>query len=128
MRISDWSSDVCSSDLTGSVNCPALSVRLSDPRPTNSCLDRCMLGPSGGSGVGGAAAALSAAKSRPASGDDAAEPCPTGAVPLCPPRTNRSEEHTTELQSLTRHPYAVFCLKNKRLQQTHIVSPTPVHT
>src|SRR3546814_7188820 len=24
---------------------------------------------------------------------------------------NRSEEHTSELQSLMRHPYAVFCLK-----------------
>src|SRR3546814_9562659 len=26
---------------------------------------------------------------------------------------NRSEEHTPELQSLTRNPYAVFCLKKK---------------
>src|SRR3546814_8991170 len=25
----------------------------------------------------------------------------------------RSEEHTSELQSLMRHPYAVFCLKKK---------------
>src|SRR3546814_5285406 len=28
-------------------------------------------------------------------------------------RTFRSEEHTSELQSLMRIPYAVFCLKNK---------------
>src|SRR3546814_5958960 len=27
--------------------------------------------------------------------------------------TNRSEEHTSELQSLMRRPYAVFCLKQK---------------
>src|SRR3546814_10909216 len=27
--------------------------------------------------------------------------------------TNRSEEHTSELQSLMRNSYAVFCLKNK---------------
>src|SRR3546814_2692301 len=27
----------------------------------------------------------------------------------------RSEEHTSELQSLTRIPYAFFCFKNKRL-------------
>src|SRR3546814_3734543 len=27
--------------------------------------------------------------------------------------TTRSEEHTSELQSLMRIPYAVFCLKNK---------------
>src|SRR3546814_3655986 len=27
---------------------------------------------------------------------------------------NRSEEHTSELQSLMRHSYAVFCLKKKK--------------
>src|SRR3546814_6631519 len=30
-----------------------------------------------------------------------------------PCRTGRSEEHTSELQSLMRISYAVFCLKNK---------------
>src|SRR3546814_7131647 len=29
-------------------------------------------------------------------------------------RARRSEEHTSELQSLMRHPSAVFCLKNKK--------------
>src|SRR3546814_5206479 len=29
---------------------------------------------------------------------------------------NRSEEHTSELQSLMRISYAVFCLKKKKLQ------------
>src|SRR3546814_19224985 len=29
----------------------------------------------------------------------------------------RSEEHTSELQSLMRTSYAVFCLKNKKCQQ-----------
>src|SRR3546814_9828956 len=29
-------------------------------------------------------------------------------------RTNRSEEHTSELQSLMRISYAVFCLKKKK--------------
>src|SRR3546814_8715549 len=32
---------------------------------------------------------------------------------LCQPR-GRSEEHTSELQSLMRNSYAVFCLKKKR--------------
>src|SRR3546814_7681118 len=35
----------------------------------------------------------------------------------CPPRqrtANRSEEHTSELQSLMRISYAVFCLKKKK--------------
>src|SRR3546814_8190941 len=33
--------------------------------------------------------------------------------------TPRSEEHTSELQSLMRISYAVFCLKNKRNKQRH---------
>src|SRR3546814_1812037 len=32
----------------------------------------------------------------------------------------RSEEHTSELQSLMRISYAVFCLKKKNRQQTNI--------
>src|SRR3546814_5829449 len=31
----------------------------------------------------------------------------------------RSEEHTSELQSLMRISYAVFCFKNKNTQSTH---------
>src|SRR3546814_17830689 len=33
---------------------------------------------------------------------------------------NRSEEHTSELQSLMRISYAVFCLKKKTQHTTHI--------
>src|SRR3546814_1949901 len=33
-------------------------------------------------------------------------------------RTSRSEEHTSELQSLMRISYAVFCLKKKKNQHT----------
>src|SRR3546814_2794715 len=32
----------------------------------------------------------------------------------------RSEEHTSELQSLMRISYAVFCLKNKKKKMRHI--------
>src|SRR3546814_1773830 len=32
---------------------------------------------------------------------------------------NRSEEHTSELQSLMRISYAVFCLKKKKQNQKH---------
>src|SRR3546814_4794021 len=47
-------------------------------------------------------------------------------------RDHRSEEHTSELQSLMRTSYAVFCLKKKRPRQTeeanteihHIISRT----
>src|SRR3546814_5611590 len=34
-------------------------------------------------------------------------------------RGERSEEHTSELQSLMRISYAVFCLKKKKTQRTH---------
>src|SRR3546814_9259565 len=33
-------------------------------------------------------------------------------------RTDRSEEHTSELQSLMRTSYAVFCLKKKKYNKT----------
>src|SRR3546814_10028333 len=34
-------------------------------------------------------------------------------------RTHRSEEHTSELQSLMRSSYAVFCLKKKKNTTKH---------
>src|SRR3546814_6077895 len=37
-----------------------------------------------------------------------------GAVVQVPPMPDRSEEHTSELQSLMRISYAVFCLKKKK--------------
>src|SRR3546814_8252749 len=40
----------------------------------------------------------------------------TPADPIAPPR-HRSEEHTSELQSLMRISYAVFCLQKKKKHQ-----------
>src|SRR3546814_9803534 len=41
-------------------------------------------------------------------------------LPLRPPRRLlRSEEHTSELQSLMRISYAVFCLKKKTINNRH---------
>src|SRR3546814_9316392 len=50
----------------------------------------------------------------------------------CPQRVQRSaarsEEHTSELQSLMRIPYAVFCLKKKKYTSTHMyVIPTTIY-
>src|SRR3546814_1713795 len=58
-----------------------------------------------------------------------------GARPSPPPKARRtgparSEEHTSELQSLMRISYAVFCLKKKKYNQ-HITSranTTPLRT
>src|SRR3546814_3222447 len=38
--------------------------------------------------------------------------------------SDRSEEHTSELQSLMRISYAVFCLKKKKTTHTHIAITT----
>src|SRR3546814_10859362 len=43
--------------------------------------------------------------------------------------TDRSEEHTSELQSLMRISYAVFCLKNKKKKnQYYNIQPTNTYT
>src|SRR3546814_16208612 len=49
----------------------------------------------------------------------------SSAIPCCPmcppprrPACRRSEEHTSELQSLMRNSYAVFCLKKKTCHTT----------
>src|SRR3546814_5083119 len=44
------------------------------------------------------------------------------------PLLERSEEHTSELQSLMRISYAVFCLKKKKQKKQHsILTISPVH-
>src|SRR3546814_4915792 len=40
----------------------------------------------------------------------------------------RSEEHTSELQSLMRNSYAVFCLKKKRHTNNVMTPITSLHT
>src|SRR3546814_8440461 len=99
MRISDWSSDVCSSDLDhlafgkgdlferSAVFLARLArLRIDPPALINRNLQ---LQPdiAGGSLV---------------------------AVARAGPGRERSEEHTSELQSLMRISYAVFCLKKKK--------------
>src|SRR3546814_1517316 len=105
MRISDWSSDVCSSDLldslcqtqtidifAGAVQCSGVLV---------SCYD--LAQPALRQHRRQHAAACSNVKGK---------------------IRGRSEEHTSELQSLMRNSYAVFCLKKKKHKtaQDHITS------
>src|SRR3546814_4492221 len=107
MRISDWSSDVCSSDL------PArYQVLGSHPNglPAGAGNDRC--GAVGWNPVGGLQAGWSARLR---------QRC------LRARRwSTRSEEHTSELQSLMRISYAVFCLKKKK--HYHINRTTRLYT
>src|SRR3546814_985830 len=44
------------------------------------------------------------------------------------PFARRSEEHTSELQSLMRISYAVFCLKKKKKEQLHTASEDKIRT
>src|SRR3546814_10368832 len=124
MRISDWSSDVCSSDLVleraradgvpvrGYVStvlgCPyqgdvpvADVVRVARALHAMGCYE-ISLGDTIGVGTPGKARAMLLAVAR--------------AVPMPALAVHRSEEHTSELQSLMRISYAVFCLKKKKEQ------------
>src|SRR3546814_5020942 len=46
------------------------------------------------------------------------------ALPV-PASSGRSEEHTSELQSLMRISYAVFCLKKKKTHYTIVIQTVP---
>src|SRR3546814_9646052 len=107
MRISDWSSDVCSSDLTGAARRPRRRLS-SSSWPTTAPVSW---------------------------------PCEraTCTLLLCRPgRTRstacarqgcwRSEEHTSELQSLMRISYAVFCLKKKKQVNNILKRKKPLNT
>src|SRR3546814_1429683 len=103
MRISDWSSDVCSSDLAGE---PALGGQpLVEPGRDRGAVGQQLAKGGGRDQVAQAVAGGAVAQAR-ASGHDR-----PGADDV------RSEEHTSELQSLMRISYAVFCLKKKKNQQ-----------
>src|SRR3546814_4855565 len=55
---------------------------------------------------------------------------PDREAPISLASSCRSEEHTSELQSLMRISYAVFCLKkkkNKTIKQTHLINSTTNH-
>src|SRR3546814_1515417 len=104
MRISDWSSDVCSSDLYGvTPDIMAVAKGIGGGFPLGACLAtekaaQGMTFGTHGSTYGGNPLAMAAVD------------------PKKPPTSSRSEEHTSELQSLMRISYAVFCLKKKKKQ------------
>src|SRR3546814_6537260 len=102
MRISDWSSDVCSSDLF-------LTADEKDCYKTSFEIDQRWL--------------LELAADRTPYIDQAAS------LNLFIPADveKRSEEHTSELQSLMRISYAVFCLKKKKKQNRQKQNRKPQH-
>src|SRR3546814_9587477 len=144
-RISDWSSDVCSSDLTQNQDHGHVPVSSQASGQVPSPDSRFHGRPRVRSVPGGPSGARSAqppgAPASPAQRQLRIRPLAAADVPrdlIGPSRhassnqgakggnvaaimqsaTRRSEEHTSELQSLMRISYAVFCLKNK---QHHLI-------
>src|SRR3546814_7965885 len=125
MRISDWSSDVCSSDLTqveivGRKSAKARELLAHPCRIAHGPIDfetryrhadrvrpRRTIGREDRESVA----------RRPLANGDARLEDDTALVAGVARQNaiGRSEEHTSELQSLMRTSYAVFCLKNKIL-------------
>src|SRR3546814_6275602 len=107
MRISDWSSDVCSSDLDDEQ--PAIGMRLGENTQMGTFGKRpCLLDRLRSSGEP-LPPLVAPAQEIALLGD-----APLLAHPLEQAIELRSEEHTSELQSLMRISYAVFCLKKKK--------------
>src|SRR3546814_1873774 len=112
MRISDWSSDVCSSDLVYPHQRCSRHEEPCDDQARPDAVEKSQ-------SEGRPAAARRKDASDEAYGDEAKRdvlhqnlPVPTFATKS---RSSwRSEEHTSELQSLMRISYAVFCLKKKK--------------
>src|SRR3546814_4879117 len=102
MRISDWSSDMCSSDLQRAGQC-----RNPDPGSSGLTCRRCCWRP----GLCGRASSAPLDATRYAVAD-----LYLTVADSINDRV-RSEEHTSELQSLMRISYAVFCLKKKTTHQ-----------
>src|SRR3546814_6815643 len=115
MRISDWSSDVCSSDLFQSYALfPHLTVgeniafgleMLGRPKEERTARVERMLALVKLQGY---------ANRRPAQLSGGQQQRVALARALAGQPKVRSEEHTSELQSLMRNSYAVFCLKKKK--------------
>src|SRR3546814_3658799 len=119
MRISDWSSDVCSSDLVEAVVAPA-HAHLDRHRHLHR-LDAGLDQRRGEFQVAhqrrtGVAIRHLAHRTAHVDVDD------RGAAILV--ELGRSEEHTSELQSLMRISYAVFCLKKKNTQYRYQLQST----
>src|SRR3546814_1936068 len=110
MRISDWSSDVCSSDLTNVWEHPILTKHI-PPAELAANNKRRVIAPESDYVDDDSAreAGKIAAAGRMVSIGAHGQQSGLGA--------HRSEEHTSELQSLMRNSYAVFCL-NKKTNET----------
>src|SRR3546814_7679921 len=123
MRISDWSSDVCSSDLlsaTTTSNVVTYPVVVTVDNADGTLLPGLTVNAEIEVSKRDDVLKVANAALRYKPSDDAAGgPAPRtrgggGMVDDLTRTAARSEEHTSELQSLMRISYAVFCLKKKK--------------
>src|SRR3546814_9124974 len=117
MRISDWSSDVCSSDLQ------VREERLDQDLLAREVVEQAALGDAGGVGD-----RLDRGAADPGLGHDPGRAVDKAAADefRLLLALMRSEEHTSELQSLMRISYAVFSLKKKKIDNI-ISHHRPLH-
>src|SRR3546814_6194787 len=128
MRISDWSSDVCSSDLLVRVGTAEELAAEREGHRVGEGVDRGLGRRVAGDqlvvrGGGGREAPHGGGGQQQGGGEDGsgadARLCGDHVSSLTGPSA-RSEGHTSELQSLMRSSYAVFCLtKKKTTLQNH---------
>src|SRR3546814_2683978 len=125
MRISDWSSDVCSSDLKIAVEWlskhaevrhvptapPQSMIIISENRNRHVLTGTCGFTTDGLGVTPGDRLGLVQLSDTEAEAEAFADWFQAN---WCGVKPNRSEEHTSELQSLMRISYAVFCLKKKK--------------
>src|SRR3546814_8833758 len=120
MRISDWSSDVCSSDLhADAVRIVDIQQRVLRLRGQSQFAQRGDVAVHaedtiGGQQRGAVRIAAQLAQRTVGIGVRVATQAAAGQA-----RGVRSEEHTSELQSLMRNSYAVFCWQKKTTTQTN---------
>src|SRR3546814_1309294 len=111
MRISDWSSDVCSSDLCAS----PLQLVVGQLMPGLPVLDGSRSACEWGTDADAPAPGIFGPSNLPTlERDDYVGNFNDSYWLTNPAQPLRSEEHTSELQSLMRISYAVFCLKKKK--------------
>src|SRR3546814_9474301 len=116
MRISDWSSDVCSSDLTTSGISQFCVYSNADALGSYKVSVNGLNGDGLGNPYGLSGNSSGTQLNHTVGYYDAAAYNSIAATFMRPnvQKTMRSEEHTSELQSLIRISYAVFCLKKKK--------------
>src|SRR3546814_5472561 len=111
MRISDWSSDVCSSDLRHRPK-QLLHMPPGSPRECYRLLDRQPGSPDKVGRMIWVFISKGQSEEEPHVVRYVQFPLHNGRI-VAQRTLRRSEEHTSELQSLMRISYAVFCLKKK---------------